>query len=87
MMDYDPRIWQPTKMIPGYTYSMMYDKEFTLQKLTGTEFRIVDRRFYHHPSMCRDKLVRDWIKFRNPIPLWDAMEAGLVPVFRMEVSK
>ena len=83
MMDFDPRKWKSTRIIRGYTYSMKYDAERTFKTLHGLKYRIVERRFFHQPSMWSDKYVWGWVKFEEPLPLWDAMEAGLVPIFRM----
>lgn len=87
MMDFDPKKWRSTRMIRGYTYSMKNNSEYTLKRLAGVRYRIVERRFFHQPSMWSDKYVWGWVKFREPLPLWDAMEAGLVPLFRQGVSK
>lgn len=87
MMDIDPAKWKSTKLIRGYTYAMQHDQMLTLDKLTGIPCRIVERRFYHQPSMWHNKRVWGWIKFKEPLHLWDAMEAGLVPVFRQEVRQ
>ena len=86
-MDFNPRNWKSTKMIRGYTYSMRYDSDFTLMRLKGVSCRIVERKFFHQPSTWNEDRVWGWIKFKDPIPLWDAMEAGLVPRFRMVVMK
>ena len=86
MMDFDPRKWKSTRIIRGYTYSMKYDAERTFKTLHGLKYRIVERRFFHQPSMWSEKYVWGWVKFKEPLPLWDAMEAGLVPIFRMGVN-
>lgn len=87
MMDFNPRKWRSTRMIRGYTYSMKHDAKQTLERLKGIEYRIVERRFFHQPSAWHDSIVWGWIKFKEPLQLWDAMEAGLVPIFRQEVSR
>ena len=87
MMDFNPRKWKSTRIIRGYTYSMKNDSERTLKKLKGIPCRIVERKFFHQPSMWHDKYVWGWVKFKEPIPLWDAMEAGLIPMFRQEVRQ
>ena len=81
MMDVNPRAWRSTRMVRGFTYSMRYDPDKTLDKLQGIKYRVVDRRFYNQPSMWNAKLVWGWMKLREPLQLWDAMEAGLVPMF------
>lgn len=81
MMDYNPRVWRSTRMIRGYTYSLKYHYDIVLKRLKEVDCRIVDRRFYNQPSTWKGKPAYGWIKLKEPIPLWDAMECGLIPEF------
>ena len=71
MMDFNPRKWRSTRMIRGYTYSMKHDAKQTLEKLRGIQYHIVERRFFHQPSAWHDDTVWGWIKFKEPLHLWE----------------
>lgn len=82
MMDYNPSKWRSTRRTTGYVYSMKYDSAVTLKHLSKTGSRIRDRRFFHQPSIWHGKRVYGWVSLDRPMQLFDAMEAGLVPMFR-----
>ena len=81
-MDYNPREWRSTRMLRGFTYELHRPVDQIFENLTGVKYRLVDKRFYNHPSTWKGKNVWGWIKFREPLHIYDAMMAGLVPVFR-----
>lgn len=82
MIDYNPAYWKSTRMRKCFVYLMRYDEIRTIQHLSKIKARVVDRRIYINMEKRGDKYYWGWIGFDKPIPLWDAMEAGLVPIFR-----
>ena len=61
---------------------MMYNEIKTIQLLKGVKTRICDRRFYTNRKQRGEKWYYGWICFEKPLDLYDAMIAGLVPIFR-----
>ena len=87
MIDYDPRQWQSTRLHRGFNYMMMFDPDRTLEKLKGVKVRMCDRRFYKGRKQRGDKWYYGRMRFVQPLDLWDAMEAGLVPAFREQTIR
>ena len=82
MIEYNPHHWKNTSIRRGFAYVMMFNEIKTIQLLKGVKTRICDRRFYTNRKPRGDKWYWGWICFEKPLPLWDAMNAGLVPIFR-----
>lgn len=82
MIDYDPRRWKNTAFKRGYIYVMMYDEIRTVNALAHINGRVIDRRFYTNMARRGDKWYWGWVAFEEPLNLMDAMDAGLVPIFR-----
>ena len=82
MMDYDPKRWHDISFKHGYIYLMKKDEVHTINALHHIHGRIIDRRFYTSMSRRGDKWYWGWIAFEKPLHLFDAMIAGLVPIFR-----
>ena len=88
MIDYDPRQWQNTSMIKGYTYNMLKPYDKTREKLKGVPHKINDCRIYDRAySQNGERPIFGWIKFDRILDLYDSMEAGLVPVFRWRIGE
>lgn len=86
MTDYNPRQWKNTTMIGGYTYNMLKPLDKTKEKLKGIPYKINDCRVYDRAySQYGEKPIFGWLKLDRTLELFDAMEAGLVPVFREKV--
>lgn len=83
MIEYNPYDWHSTKLRRGYVYLMKYHEIRTIQLLAGIKIRVCDRRFYTRRSRRGDKWYWGWIAFVEPLPLWEAMNAGLVPIFKL----
>ena len=81
-MDYDPRRWRSLRMRNGFVYLMMFDESRTIQYLRKLHVRVIDRRFHTTMQQRGDKWYWGWVCFEKPIDLYDAWEAGLVPIFR-----
>lgn len=87
MIDYDPSKWQSTRMRRCYVYMMQFDEFRTVNALKKLKIRIADRRFYKNPLKKGKRAYWGWIGFDEPLELLDAMECGLVPVFRDKYIK
>lgn len=81
MIDYNPAHWRSTRIRRAYVYLMKFNEIRTIQALKPVKCRIADRRFYLNMSKRGDKWYWGWIAFTKPLHPWDAMEAGLVPIF------
>ena len=66
----------------GYAYLMKKPKEDTMKALKGVKTRIADRKFYQKAYKKQTRWYYGWIAFTEPINTYDAMNAGLVPIFR-----
>ena len=62
----------------GYIYLMRNDVNKTYRYLRRIGARIVDKRRLKEKS--KDNYY-GWMRFPRPLPLYDAMEAGLIPLF------
>lgn len=62
----------------GYIYLMQKDINSTLRALWKLKPKIVEKRVLKEKS---EDNYYGWIRFPRPIPLLDAMDAGLVPIF------
>ena len=87
MIEYNPRVWKSTRMIRGYTYIMRNSLRVTKEKLKGVTYKINDCMIYEKPYMQGDRLCYGWMKFDKQLEIYDAMEAGLVPNFRINVEE
>lgn len=85
MTDYDPSKWKSTKRGKRYNYLMRFNEESTIKILSGMKVRMIDRQFYKKMKKKGRSWYWGWIAFNDPLPLFDAMEAGLVPTFRTGV--
>ena len=86
MMDYDPRKWRSLRMRNGFVYLMMFDESRTIQYLRKFHVRVIDRRFHTTMQQRGDKWYWGWVCFEKPIDLYDAWEAGLVPIFKTKTE-
>ena len=66
----------------GFVYLMMFDESRTIQYLRKLHVRVIDRRFHTTMQQRGEKWYWGWVCFEKPIDLYDAWEAGLVPIFR-----
>ncbi len=82
MIEYDPRRWKNISFRRGYIYLMKHDEIRTVNALSHINGKVIDRRFYTNMNRRGDKWYWGWIAFKEPLTLWDAMIAGLVPIFR-----
>lgn len=62
----------------GYIYLMRKDVTRTYRYLRSIGARIVDKRILKEKSQDN---YYGWMRFPRPLPVFDAMEAGLVPLF------
>lgn len=69
-----------------FVYMMRFPHEFTTERISKIHRRIVAHRFWITRYQREKHWYYGWVAFENPLPLWDAMEAGLVPIFRMGVN-
>lgn len=86
MTDYVPSIWQSTKLKAGYTYYMLKSESATRDSLKDIKHRIKDIKIYMRPYPVGTRHYHGWVKLEGELELYDAMEAGLVPVKRGQVS-
>lgn len=68
----------PVSARPGYIYLMRKDVNKTYRYLRRIGARIVDKRILKEKS--HDNYY-GWMRFPRPLPEYDAMEAGLIPLF------
>lgn len=87
MMDYDPKRWKSTRMRNGFVYLMKKNELITIPKLRGIGARVIDRRFHLNPVDRNGRWYFGWICFDKPINEYDAMEAGLIPIFRKKLKE
>ena len=69
-----------------FVYLMQFNEKRTLQYLSGLKLRIVERKFFRATRERGKHRYWGWVAFIEPIELFDVMEAGLVPTFRMKVE-
>lgn len=62
----------------GYVYLMRNDVNKTYRYLRRIGARIVDKRILKEKTSDN---YYGWMRLPRPLPLWDAMDAGLVPLF------
>ena len=87
MIDYDPSKWKSTRTRRCYVYKMQFDEYRTVAALKKLKIRMADRRFYQNPLKQGKHVYWGWIGFEKPLNIYDAMECGLVPVFRDKYDK
>ena len=71
----------PRSQRPGYLYLMQKDIGVTRQIIRSLEIRVVDFETFKEPTKIDSHKYFGWMRFRSPLPDWDAMEGGLVPLF------
>lgn len=76
MIKYVPRPYRR-----GYVYLMQKDEVETLKAVIHLRNTLIDRRICVETENRVDKKYWGWMRFSQPLPLWDAMEGGLVPIF------
>ena len=62
---------------------MRKDEVNTIRVILPLKNVMIDRRIFTSPDERNDKKYWGWMRFARPLPLWEAMEAGLVPLFNM----
>lgn len=70
-----------------FIYMMRCPKDFTVERISRMRRRIVSFRFWMSKFQRDKHWYYGWVAFEKPLPLWDAMEAGLVPIFKQGVNK
>ena len=73
--DYDVRRWK-------FIYLMKFDETSTFQRLAKLKARIVDKNVWSQRYKKGDRWYYGWIILDRPLELFDAMEVGLIPIFR-----
>ena len=76
-------LYKPEASSRGYVYLMQKDEVHTLRVIMKIKNVMLDRRIFLVPDDRNDKKYWGWMRFAKPLPLWEAMEAGLVPLFNM----
>ena len=66
----------------GYVYLMRKDELQTYRRILRLKGKLIDRRILTKPEPRGEINYWGWMRFDRPLPLYDAMEAGLVPIFR-----
>ena len=66
----------------SFIYMMRYPKDVTVEHTSKLHRRIISHRFWFMRYQREKHWYYGWVAFEKPLPLWDAMEAGLVPIFR-----
>lgn len=88
MIDYNPRMWKNTSITKGYTYNMLKPLDKTKEMLKNVPHKINDCKIYERAySQNGERPIFGWIKLDRTLDLFDAMEAGLVPVFRWRIGE
>lgn len=82
MIEYDPRIWHDTTFKKGFVYVMMFNEIRTINELSQIKARVIDRRIYTNRERRGNKWYWGWMAFEKPLNDYDAMCAGLVPIFK-----
>ena len=77
-MIYDPDPWQH-----GYVYLMRKDERKTMKVLLKLKNVMIGKMIFNVPDYRDGNIYCGWMRFARPLPLWEAMEAGLVPIFDM----
>ena len=70
------------KFVERYIYVMHNNPFYTCEKIANLDARCIDYRFWNQMRQRGDRWYWGWVVFNKEIPLWDAMDAGLVPLFR-----
>ena len=77
-MVYEPKSYR------GYTYLMRKDYYTTMRVIVNLKNIMIARKLLAEPDGRPHKNTYfGWMRFIKPLPLWEAMEAGLVPLFNM----
>ena len=71
---------------PGYIYVMRNNEECTINHLKGIGARIINKCFWHKRYPRNGQWYWGWVMFDRPIHLYDAMMAGLVPIYKERVK-
>lgn len=66
-----------------YIYMMRLPDIVTIQHISRIHKRIVDHRFWLTRYKRDDHWYYGWVAFEEQLHLWDAMESGLVPIFKV----
>ncbi len=67
----------PISARPGYIYLMRKDVNRTYKYLHRIGARVADKRILKE----KNGDYFGWMRFPRPLPEYDAMEAGLIPLF------
>ena len=77
-MVYEPKLYR------GYTYLMRNDYNNTMRVIVKLNNVMIAKKILVVPDgRPYNKTYFGWMRFLKPLPLWEAMEAGLVPLFNM----
>lgn len=77
-MVYEPKPYR------GYTYLMRKDYHNTMGVIVNLKNIMIGKKILCEPDgRPTKKTYFGWMRFIKPLPLWEAMEAGLVPLFNM----
>lgn len=75
MADYETKKWK-------FIYLMKLDETSTIKRLAELKARIIDKSVWSQRYKKGSRWYYGWICLDKPLELFDAMEVGLIPIFR-----